>query len=102
MSGNEPNPNHEWYVLKDEMTDEPAGLIDAHGNTREASPEIEARVREAFDRDLLVRDGEVLEDLGMCFDGICAVTPDDPEHDALVLKNLGALTGLRPEHRDAE
>jgi len=102
VSGNEPNNEREWYVLKDEATEETAGLVDAHGNTRDASPETRTRVRQAFDRDLLVREGEVLEDLGMCFDGVCAVTPGDPEHDALVLKNLGALTGLRPEHRDPE
>lgn len=100
MSGNDPNNDHEWYVLKDEETEESAGFVDAHGNLREASPETEARVRGAFDRDLLVKDGEVLEELGMCFDGVCAITPNDPEHDALVLRNLGALAGLRPERSD--
>ena len=99
MSGNEKQPtsDHEWYVLKDEMTDEPAGLIDADGNTRDADPETETRVRQAFNRELLVRDGEVVEELGMCFEGVCSIVPGDPEHDALVLRNLGALTGLRPE-----
>lgn len=99
MSGNEQQQtdNHEWYVLKDELTDKPAGLIDADGNTRETDSETEARVRQAFNRELLVRDGEVLEDLGMCFDGVCSIGPSDPEHDALVLRNLGALAGLRPE-----
>jgi hypothetical protein len=86
-------------VLKDELTDEPAGLIDADGNTRETGPETEARVRQAFDHELLVRDGEVLEELGICFDGVCSIGPADPRHDALVLRNLGALTGLRPETR---
>ncbi|HWV23794.1 MAG TPA: hypothetical protein VNZ58_06370 [Thermomicrobiales bacterium] len=102
MSGNDPNNDHEWYVLKNEATEESAGLIDAHGNTRETSPETESRVREAFAHDLTVKNGEVLEDFGMCFDGVCSITPNDPEHDALVLKNLGALTGFRPEHRDDE
>lgn len=98
MSGHEQQANdHEWYVLKDEMTDEPAGLIDADGKTRETAPEVEARVRQAFNRELLVRDGEVVEELGICFDGVCSIGPGDPEHDALVLRNLGALTGLRPD-----
>lgn len=79
------------------MTDQPVGYIDEHGNTKDATPEAEERVRKAFDRDLLVKDGEMLDELGMCFDGVCAVRPADPEHDALVLRNLGALSGLRPE-----
>jgi hypothetical protein len=86
-------------VLKDEMTDEPAGLIDADGNTRETAPDIAARVRQAFDSELMVRDGEVVEELGICFDGVCSIGPADPQHNALVLRNLGALTGLRPEAR---
>lgn len=83
-------------MLKDEVTDEPAGLIDAHGNTRDADPETEERVRQAFACDLLVREGEVVEEFGICFDGVCSIGPNDPGHDALVLRNLGALTGLRP------
>jgi hypothetical protein len=38
----------------------------------------------------------------MCFDGVCSIGPSDPAHDALVLKNLGALAGLRPERADPE
>lgn len=104
MSGHEQKQtsNHEWYVLKDELTDEPAGLIDADGKTQGTDPETESRVRQAFGRELLVRDGEVVEELGICFDGVCSVSPGDPDHDALVLKNLGALTGLRPEIRADE
>lgn len=101
MSGHEQKqPNkHEWYVLKNEMTDEPAGLIDADGNTWETSPDTEARVRRAFQCELLVQDGKVVDELGICFDGVCSIGPADPQHDALVLKNLGALTGFRPESR---
>jgi hypothetical protein len=81
------------------MTGETAGYIDREGNTRATDPEVEERVRNAFDRELLVRDGDVVEELGICFDGVCSIGPGDPAHDALVLRNLGALTGLRPVAR---
>ena len=98
MSGNDRTTTNddEWYVLQDEMTGETAGYIDLEGNTRAADPEVEERVRNAFDRELLVRDGDVVDELGICFDGVCSTGPADPTHDALVLRNLGALTGLRP------
>lgn len=101
MSGKEQSPlnDQEWYVVKDETTDESVGLIDTHGNTREMTAENQSRVQNAFKRELLVKNGEVAADLGMCFDSVCSVTPGDPQHDALVLKNLGALAGLRPEHK---
>lgn len=98
MNGNDKNTNKkDWYLLKDEMTDRTVGYIDADGNTRDTDDATEAKVREAFNRDLLVEDGEVVEELGMCFGGVCSIGPSDPGHDALVMKNLGALTGLRPE-----
>jgi len=104
VSGNDhqQSENHEWYVLKEELTDSPRGLIDIHGNTRETDADTAARVRQAYDRELLVRDGEVVEELGICFDGVCSIGPSDPQHDALVLRNLGALTGLRPEARTGD
>lgn len=104
MNGNDPQqPTNdrpqEWLVLKDEMTDDVVGYIDTSGHTRDTDPETEARVRGAFGRELLVQNGEVVEELGMCFDGVCSIGPADPDHDALVLRNLGALTGLRPERQ---
>lgn len=78
------------------------GRITADGEVRDADDETTAKVREAFSRDLIVKDNEVVEELGgVCFDGVCTVGPADPAHNAMVLRNLGALTGLRPE-RDAE
>jgi len=87
--------------LIDEMTDQKVGYVDTTGGTKATDPQTSQRVQDAFSRDLLVQDGEVVEELGMCFDGVCAIGPADPAHDALVLKNLGALTGLRPE-RDSD
>ena len=105
MSGSDPDMQNddagrEWLVLKDEMTEETVGYVDASGHVKDADPATEQRVKDAFARDLLVQDGEVVEELGMCFDGVCAIRPVDPGHDALVLRNLGALTGLRPERRE--
>lgn len=98
MTGSGKNTNKtDWYLLKDEMTDTTVGYIDAEGNTRDTDGATDTKVRDAFNRDLLVENGEVVEELGMCFGGVCSVGPSDPGHDALVIRNLGALTGLRPE-----
>ena len=71
------------------------------GETRATDAETSAKVRQAFGKDLLVQDGEVAEELGgVCYDGVCTVGPADPAHNKMVLRNLGALTGLRPESLD--
>jgi hypothetical protein len=80
------------------MTGEPKGFITADGATRDTDAETSTKVQEAFSSDLLVKDGEVPEEFGgVCFDGVCSIGPADPAHNRLVLQNLGALTGLRPE-----
>lgn len=99
MSGDDlkPTKNEEWYMLKDEMSDTSVGYINASGDTRGTDSGTTHRVTEAFNKDLLVKDGDVVDELGMCFDGVCSIGPADPGHDQMVLRNLGALTGLRPE-----
>jgi hypothetical protein len=80
------------------MTGEPKGFITANGATRDTDAETRRKVLDAFSADLLVKDGEVPEEFGgVCFDGVCSIGPTDPAHNRLVLQNLGALTGLRPE-----
>lgn len=80
------------------MTEEDKGFIATDGETRGTDEVTAGKVREAFARDLLVKDDEVVAELGgVCFDGVCTIGPADPTHNALVLRNLGALTGLRPE-----
>jgi hypothetical protein len=98
VSGDERNTANDgqWYLLEEEMTGETVGYIDDKGNTRATTPDTAERVRKAFSRNLLIQGDDVVEELGICFDGICSVGPSDAEHDALVLRNLGALTGLRP------
>lgn len=90
-------PSEEWYILRDEATDQPVGYISDSGDTRDADAATTERVYRAFQTHLLVQDGNVVEELGMCFDRVCSIGPADPEHDQMVLRNLGALTGLRPE-----
>lgn len=83
------------------MTGQDRGRITADGEVMDADDETIARVREAFAQDLIVKDDEVIDELvGACFDGVCTVGPADPQHNAMVLRNLGALTGLRPERGD--
>lgn len=103
MCGNETSP-HEmpdatWYDLVDPETDQVVGQLTRHGKVRSDDPDIEQRVRDAFNRELLIRDGTIAEDLGVCFAHISAVGPQDAAHHDLVFRNLGLLTGLIPAHR---
>lgn len=83
------------------MTGEDKGLIAQSGETRNTDEDTARKVQDAFSRDLITMDNEVVEEMGgVCFDGVCTIGPSDPAHNALVLQNLGALTGLRPERID--
>lgn len=98
MNGNEHDDHGTWYRLKDEMTEQDKGYINDTGETRETDDETAGKVRDAFSRDLIVQENEVVEELGgVCYDGVCTIGPNDPQHNRMVLQNLGALTGLRPE-----
>lgn len=104
MNGHEKDHDEQaeaWYRIRDEMTGEAKGFITADGETRDADTETAQKVQAAFAKDLMARDNEVVEELGgVCFDGVCTIAPTDPAHNLLVLQNLGALTGLRPERID--
>lgn len=103
MSGSERKPartsHPTWYDLVDPVTEQVVGQVTRHGDVRSGDPEVERRVRAAFDRELLTRDDEIAEELGVCFADIVAVLPDDDAHHDLVFRNLGALTGLVPAER---
>lgn len=100
MNGNAPDSEHEpefWYPVHDEMTGEPKGFITSDGRTRDMDNETKTKIENAFGKDLMVQEDEVVEELGgVCYGGVCTVTPNDPGHNRMVLQNLGALTGLRP------
>jgi hypothetical protein len=98
VSGSDPNPATDpiWYDLVDPATDRVVGQVTRDGRARSDDPEIVDRLRAAFARDLLTRDDEVAEELGVCFADIATLHPDDAAHHDLVFRNLGLLTGLIP------
>jgi hypothetical protein len=89
-----------WYDLVDPATERAVGQVTRDGEVRDADLEVEARVHTAFRRELLVENGELAEELGVCFAGIESVTPDDASHHDLVFRNLAVLTGLVPRRRE--
>lgn len=100
MSGNaKPANEHfqEWFDLVDLSTDRVVGQITRSGRVKNTDPETTRRIMSAFDREVMVRDGTVADELGICFAGVETVTPDDSSHDELVFRNLGLLTGLVPQ-----
>lgn len=100
MSGSDPPGSRRneptWYDLIDPATDRVVGQVTRDGRVRSSDPGIVHRVSRAFDRQLLVRDGKLLEELGICFADIEPVGPADTSHHDLVFHNLGVLTGLIP------
>lgn len=85
------------------MTGQDKGYIAPDGEVRDTDAETASKVRQAFGRDLIVKEDEVVDELGgACFDGVCTIGPSDPTHHTQVLRNLGALTGLRPENVDED
>ncbi|MGH2562139.1 MAG: hypothetical protein ACRDJH_24020 [Thermomicrobiales bacterium] len=87
------------YDLVELATGNVVGEVTASGVVRADDPAVAARVRAAFGRELLVRDGAIVEELGVCFADVETVRPGDPEHARLVLMNLAALAGVLPRAR---
>lgn len=98
MSGTDRNPASEtdWFDLVDPATDRVVGQVTRRGQIRSDDAEIARRVRDAFARDLMTRDDEIAEELGVCFADIATIHADDDAHHDLVFRNLGLLTGLIP------
>lgn len=85
------------YDLIDLETGVVAGQITEDGDVTSNRPEIVQRVADAYQRELLVRDGEVLDELGVCFEGVETIAPGHPDHQRLVLTHLAQLAGLLPQ-----
>jgi len=92
----------EAYNLVDWRTGQVVGVLGADGVVRAADPGIARQVEAAFARELLVRDGQVIEDLGVCFADVETLRPGDPGHRRAVLRHLAALTDVMPRARDGE
>lgn len=84
------------------QTGEIVGRLLADGSVVSDDPAVRQRVEAAFQRELLVRDGELIEELGVCFDGVETLRPGDPGHWRLVLRNLGILADVIPQRRSEE
>jgi hypothetical protein len=87
----------EWYDLIDPVTDRVVAHVTREGDVRSDDPAVELRVRAAFQRALMMKDGAVVEELGVCFSGIDMIVPGDTTHSDLVFRNIGLLTGLVPQ-----
>ncbi|HET8524433.1 MAG TPA: hypothetical protein VFL82_14450, partial [Thermomicrobiales bacterium] len=87
------------YDLIDLETGVIAGQITDDGEVTSDRPDIIQRVTAAYQRELLVRDGDVLDELGVCFEGVETIAPGHPDHRRLVLTHLGQLAGVLPQPR---
>ena len=95
-----PPPDHQpaprWLDLVDLATGEIVGQLSPSGETITADPKVAERLQAAFGRALMVRDGEVVAELGICYADVETLPPGSADHRALVLRNLAALTGYLP------
>jgi hypothetical protein len=82
--------------LVDPVSGETVGWLLPDGKIVSDDPMVIVAVERAFRRELLVRDGELVEELGVCFADVETVRPGDSGHAALVRRNLLALTGYLP------
>jgi hypothetical protein len=90
------------YDLIDLETGLTVGQLTAAGEVVAGSADVRERVARAFRRELIVKDGELVEELGVCFAGVEVLRPGDPNHAATVVRNLGRLAGLLPCRRHGE
>lgn len=82
--------------LVDLETGEVVGRLLPDGRVRSGDPAVVARVAQAFAREVLVRDGQIVEELDVCFADVETLRPGDPRHAGIVLRNLALLAGLLP------
>jgi hypothetical protein len=87
------------FDLIDLDTGSTVGQMSATGKVVSGSPEVKARIGQAFRQELTVKDGELVEELGVCFAGVEMLRPGDPHHAATVVRNLARLAGYLPRAR---
>lgn len=98
MTGDETTPetNAPWYPLIDPVTDRVVGAVRRTGEVRSDDPAVVNHIEHAFRRELFLRDGAVIEELGICYADVVILPPDAPDHRDLVFRNLALLTGYLP------
>lgn len=87
------------YDLVDVEGGEVVGAVTADGVVVAGDPLVGERVRAAFARELLVREGALVEELGVCFAGVETLRPGEPGHARAVLTHLGVLAGVAARPR---
>src|SRR5215218_5037633 len=84
------------YDLIDLETGSVAGTMRGDGVVVAGDRRVRERVARAFAHEVMVRDGEMVEDLGICFLGVQTLRPGEAGHTEIVVQNLGRLTGYLP------
>jgi hypothetical protein len=87
------------YDLIDLETSLIVGQMREDGSLVSGDPVVRERVGRAFARELMVRDGELVEDLGVCFADVETLFPGDPDHALVIIQNLARLAGYLPRRR---
>lgn len=87
------------YELIDLETGLVAGLIRSDGVVVSGDRQVRERVAGVLAREAMVRDRELVEDLGVCFLDVQTLQPGDAGHAELVIRNLGRLAGYLPRQR---
>ncbi|MEA2529968.1 MAG: hypothetical protein QOG89_1612 [Thermomicrobiales bacterium] len=90
------------YDLIDLETGMVVGRVTGAGDVISGDAQVTERVTHAFAREVMVRDGELVEELGICFANVETLYPGQPGHEAAVLRYLGKLSGYLPQVRDAD
>jgi hypothetical protein len=97
MSGGEDGPVYDLIDLETGML---AGTIRGDGVVVTGDPRVKERVAKAFDQEVMVRDGDLAEELGICFLDVQTLLPGDAGHAEVVIQNLGRLAGYLPRRRE--
>lgn len=96
MSGDE---DRAVYDLIDLETGMVVGAIRGDGVVVAGDDRVRDRVTGALAREVMVRDGELVEALGVCFLDVLTLRPGDAGHTVIVIQNLGRLAGYLPRRR---
>jgi hypothetical protein len=87
------------YDLIDLETGLIVGQMREDGSLVSGDLVVRERVGRAFAQELMVRDGELVEDLGVCFADVETLFPGDPGHARGIIQNLARLAGYLPRQR---
>jgi hypothetical protein len=87
------------YELVDLESGLIAGVMRGDGVLVDGDDRVRELIARAFAQEAMVRDGRLVEELGVCFIDVETLRPGDPGHAKIVLQNLGRLAGYLPRPR---